>query len=169
MARVPTHIPMVRSMKVSGIRTSSTDWARSAGLTALSSLVHTETARRTDTGSTCGQMAPHMRASGRRMRSAATGTISGRMAAGTLGTGAGILWTNSESTLGKTGGCTRASTEKTKSMASGFTLGVTRNVTLAGGATASSMASEFLSPKRARGSSVYGMMEENSDGSRWMR
>ena len=63
----------------------------------------------------------------------------------------------------------RASTERTKSMASVFTPGATRNATQAGGATASSMASESLSPKKARGSSVCGTTEENSDGSRWMK
>jgi hypothetical protein len=169
MARVPTYIPMVRSMKVSGILTSSMAWARSAGRTAPSSLVRTETARRTAMGSTFGATGPHMRASGRRTISAATGTISGRMAAGILGTGAGILWTNSEYTPGKTEGSTRGSTERTKSMALVFTLGVTRNATLAGGATASSMASEFLSPKKGKGRLVYGMTEGNLDGSRWMK
>ena len=107
-----------------------------------------------------------MKDNGRRMRSRVTVTISGMTAGAISGTGKATSWRISAFTPGKTAAGTKDSTVTIRSMATGCTLGAIRRSTLAGGITASSMASAFSCKAKAeRRNTVYGRTVRKSDGS----
>lgn len=97
-------------------------------------------------------------------------TISGQMVASIWAIGKETLWMTLAFTLGKTAGCMKVFTAKTKSMAMESIHGLTRRNILAGGLKGSSMESEFSSPNLAADESlVFGKTVRKSVGSLVMK
>jgi hypothetical protein len=137
--RGPMCIQMELNMKANGFTTCNREKGLRNGPMDQFLWENIEKARRMGSESISGSMGHVMKGSGKTTRLLAMASTNGLMEESTWGTGKAILWTSSGFIHGKTEGCMKDSTRKTKSTATEYIPGPTLRSMQAGGAEASSM------------------------------